>query len=151
MTIEDNITGPAFAKPSKPFLDDFQVAKWVKKTVHRMDCPSGSKACDFSDPEIQRSLVLVASFVVGADEWRIASILGIDPKLVCFWGDNLRKNGVWLDDGKIDVHWFHPQSGKFGFTIDSLVASGRVVRVGIGKDGLPRYKADLSRHISEAN
>ena len=144
----------AFKKPARgAFANDAEAAKWTIATVKDMNSGGNPEAWkgDLSSRVLQRSCFMVASTAIGADEMRIAAMFGIDPKLAGEWGQNLRKNGLWLDDGTVVYdQWLHPQNGFANFLIDTMVAEGHLRRLIDPVKG-PIYQADLWRNMNEVN
>jgi hypothetical protein len=138
--------GPAFTKPPPGSLqNDSDVAKWVRNTVRTMD--GGGR----SEPDLlDVACFLVAASIVGADEQRIAEILSLKPERVAAWAENLRRNGLWLGDGRVlDAHWFDT-GGEIGFLLDTLVAQGYIQRLIDPVKG-PVYHTVAGRHPLEGN
>lgn len=146
-------SGPAFTKPGRnAFANDAEAARWVILTVKELDSGGnpGSWNGNLASLEMKLACFMVGSSVTGADEQRIAAMLGLDTKLAEEWAKNLRKNGLWLHDGTaINDTWFD-QDGKVGFTMDSLVAKGLVERI-INPGTEPVYQTVPGRHIGEIN
>ena len=93
---------------------------------------------------------MVAASVIGADECRIAEVLGLDLRQVEEWGSNLRRNGIWLDNGRVlDAEWFE-DIGMAVFSIDTLVAEGYLERRIHPVKG-PVYRATPGRDLLERN
>jgi hypothetical protein len=64
-----------------------------------MDAPSDPAQAVDHGAGFETACVLVASSVIGGDEYEIAKVLAYDPKQVGEWANNLRTNGLWLNNG----------------------------------------------------
>src|SRR6266436_5340191 len=119
---------PAFKKVEPgSFANDTEVACWAIHIAKTIDSNGHPEVWD-GDPsrrEFQLCCFMVASSVTGADEKRLAAMFNIDEKLVATWAENLRRNGLWLQDGTVvSDPWFDPHGGDIPLTMDCLVADG---------------------------
>jgi hypothetical protein len=144
--------GAAFAKPPPgAFQTDAQLAQWVRDTVKKMDAPLDPTNRTEQGQVFEVACFLVASSLIGADEHRIAEVLGYDQEHVAEWARNLRQNGVWLSDGRVvDAPWFDKTSGATGFALDMLVAEGFIeCHMHTVKGAV--YQINPGRHLLEIN
>jgi len=140
--------GPAFTKPRPGALQcDTDIARFVRETVETMN--GGVYLTD--DPKLLSvTSFLVAASVIGANDHRIAQILGLNHQHVAEWAGNLRRNGLWLDDGRVlDAKWFE-DGGMIDFTFDLLVAQGYIQRRIDPVKG-PVYGIVKGRHLLDGN
>jgi hypothetical protein len=145
--------GKAFERPNlETFTNELQIGKWAMQIGAQLDAPSNPAKGDMSQHHLQVVCFLIASSVIGADEHRIAKILGIDPRMAAFWAGNLRESGLWLPDGRIlNDHWFREDGGRVVFLFDSLVASGHLRRESHPYSSLPAYNLVPQRPHEELN
>jgi hypothetical protein len=120
----------AFVKPSPGILQsDAELAQWVRYRATAIR-PIVLFMHDMSTYEMtcfQIACVLIASSLIGANEDRIAEVLGCDPKRVAEWGRNLRENGTWLSDGGVvDSPWFDQRDGTASLIMDVFIAKGEL-------------------------
>ena len=94
------LRGKAFERPKNGgFGSAAEIAGWVITTVRKMDAPSDPAQAVDHGAGFETACVLVASSVIGGDEYEIAKVLAYDPKQVGEWANNLRTNGLWLNNG----------------------------------------------------
>jgi hypothetical protein len=82
------------------------------------------------DPELfDAAVVLVASTSVGCNADRIAKFTGLHRDKVRPICRRLRDNGVWTKEHHFNIEWFDEETGNIAFTLDCLIAQGKVVKV----------------------
>src|SRR6266566_248875 len=112
--------GKAFDRPPASFKDDGEIKQWVLNTITGFDPgpPPGN-------PYFQANCFVAASGIIGPDQQRIATILGISPDDTALWAANLRRNGVWKGSAVECERWYEENGGWGAFMWHTLAAIGK--------------------------
>ena len=133
--IGPGLRGKGLQKPSGVFKDDREIARWVRQAVRKLD-----PGADVKDPNFHLACFVAASSVVGADEARIATMLGLPSGCVGFWAANLRRGGIWQKSTVCCEKWYDEECGMISFVLAMLVSEG-LVESRVDENGETQYRA----------
>jgi hypothetical protein len=97
---------------------------------------------DKDEATFDSAVVMVAAHVEGPDVERIARVTAYPSEFIDQIGVRLTESGLWKND-RTDYQEWDPTTdiGMIRFTMDHLVALGKLRRTGIKKNGRYEYEA----------